>query len=164
MIELAIGCFLFLWLATCAVGQLRFVRLPEILRLTGALPHWNFFAPIPSVSDFTLWFRDELIDGSVTNWVPVRYPARGKFAFIWNPGRRERKAIFDLTVELMWHLEFDSASLHLSVPYLVLLAHVCSLPRLGSPVKTQFALTSVESLRTSDPLMLFLSTWRDVEA
>jgi hypothetical protein len=164
MIEFTIGCLLFVWFAACAVGQLRFVRLPEILRETGILPLWSFFAPVPSISDFTLWFRDERSDGSVVNWVPVKCLARGKYAFIWNPGRRERKAIFDLTVKLMLHMEYDPASIHLSVPYLVLLAHVCSQPRLGSPVKTQFALTSVESQRTSDPLLLFLSTWRDVEA
>jgi hypothetical protein len=163
MTEFLIGCLLFLWLAACAVGQLRFFRLPESLRETGILPQWSFFAPVPSISDFTLWFRDELSDGSATNWIPVRFPARRRYAFIWNPGRRERKAIFDLTIKLMLDLKSDPESIHLSVPYLVLLAHVCALPRLGCPVKTQFALTSVESQRTSDPLLLFISTWRDLE-
>ena len=129
--------------------------------VTGLLPVWRFFAPMPGPFDFHLVYRDELEDGSLTEWAEHRAPpARRWWAFAWNPDKRLRKALLDVSQELA---RTNAAArtreqVTISVPYLVLLNFVSALPRLPPAAKTQFALMVSRGAEYDEkPEFLFVS-------
>jgi hypothetical protein len=61
----------------------------------GLLPRWTFFSMVPE-SDARILYRDRLFDGVLTPWRLMEMPPRNGFRFLWNPGRRKRKAADDL--------------------------------------------------------------------
>jgi len=66
------------------------------------IPKWNFFAPMPGVHDYHLLHRDQFLDGSVGVWQEVSALSRPRSwkAAIWNPDKRAKKALYDLTMTL----------------------------------------------------------------
>ena len=89
------------------------------------IPTWNFFAPRPSTDDYVLLYRMKLADGSRSCWTELRQDwKRDWWSALWNPGKRARKALLDLCMELRALLpELDSEALTVSLPYLVLFFH-----------------------------------------
>ena len=110
--------------------------------ICGLIPHWTFFAPVPGTADYFLLYRDQLLDGSLTDWRELPLcDSRKPWHCFWNPGKREKKALFDLTSALMREALMDPVeATQISVPYLVLLAHVSGLPRAYAGQGTQFLL------------------------
>lgn len=131
------------WFLASVLGQLP-LRLTARLRrwdLCGLIPYWNFFAPRPGTSDFHLLYRDRLPDGTVTPWTEVPLcDSRRWWHVAWNPVKREKKALFDVAVQLLKEaLEAPRTELlQVSVPYLVLLSFVSALPRAVAATGTQF--------------------------
>ncbi|MDB6136434.1 MAG: hypothetical protein JWM59_4677 [Verrucomicrobiales bacterium] len=146
MATIAVG-ILVLWFALSVVAQvsdrcLRTLRRYDVL---GLIPAYNFFAPTPGTLDYHILVRDLSSDGELTGWRELPYLPSTPWAFVWNPGRRHNKAIFDVMKDLAaWINELgpDKASIYLSTPYLTVLDHVSALPRAEAATKTQFLLMS----------------------
>lgn len=143
------------WLALSAVCQVP-SRLEQWIRrrdYAGLIPHWSFFAPQPGTWNYHLVFRDRLADGSISRWteVDVIDPRRPWHA-VWNPRRRQKKAFHDLVTQLM-RLSSTTlpGDLALTVPYLVLLTWVCSLPRALATTGRQFALVFGYGATSDEP-------------
>ena len=107
----------------------------------GLLPRWTFFAPVPATSNLYLLYRDIYPNGAGTPWRVLHGMERGRslFTFAWNPDKRLRKALHDLITSFASQLVGTRPEMaKLSRPYLLILHHVSSLPRLPGPVATQF--------------------------
>jgi hypothetical protein len=134
------------------------VRMRDRLTI---IPRWSFFAPIPGTSDYHLLVRDKLVGGTLSTWreVDVHVQPRTALAFLWNPDKRSNKALFDITSML---LQIASKANHqhetvcLSLPYLMLLNTVSSLPRSPFTVGRQFMLVKTDGPGTA-PDALFVS-------
>ncbi|MEV4370142.1 hypothetical protein AB0J71_23950 [Nonomuraea sp. NPDC049637] len=138
------------YLATVAVN------IPYVERLIGSrfasrrvwsfIPNWSFFAPRPAVSDTFLFYRDRLAGGTCSPWRTAAEPPKLHWLrrMAWNPHSRPGKAISDAESVLLQEgiaaRSMAAESLFLTVPYLLLLNHVCSFavgPGVGA---RQFAL------------------------
>jgi hypothetical protein len=135
------------WLGLSTVFQLPLPAMRSLRRfdLAGLIPNWSFFAPRPGTFDFHLLYRDSLVDGSVADWTEVALVGeRHWWHTFWNPGRRGKKALFDMTVHLLQEAGAGEGnvepnrSIQLGMPYLALLTYISGLPRLSASVGTQF--------------------------
>jgi hypothetical protein len=170
-ITLAAGCAYSVWFVFSVLGQLdaisqklgrrlRWVRTWDYL---GLVPKWTFFAPRPATGDVALLYRDRLANGAITPWTEVLRPSsRELWNVLWNPDKRERKALIDWKRGLwararrlrnVQHAKgggarrvdataFGTNCFH----YLAILAHVSSLPRPSAAVAVQFCLSIRESV------------------
>ena len=133
------------WLALSAVCQIPGALSDRIRRLDlcGVVPRWNFFAPTPGTWDYHLLYRDRLADGTITDWreLPIVEARRWTHA-VWNPGRRYKKALFDLTTLLMRECGNSLQPIQISVPYLAMINHISALDRLPTSRATQFVIMS----------------------
>jgi hypothetical protein len=103
------------------------------------VPEWKFFSHPPQENYFLL-YRDIAGDGSVTGWKEIGVARRRAWwNFFWNPGRRARKAFFDLVVETARKAHYGQR-LEGTIPYLTLLNYISSLPRSIPAARTQFAI------------------------
>lgn len=133
--------FLALWLAMTVGLQLPKVR-PWLRSKDWAVvvPEYRFFAPTPARGDFHLVFRDYFADGQTTEWTELlTIGPRHLHHVVWNPSKRERKALFDAVVQILDAKPKNPAMLAVTVPYLLLLDHVSSIARTVHPTATQFA-------------------------
>lgn len=123
------------------------------------VPEWRFFAPQPAQGDYHLLYRDRYHDGSLTNWTEVRPTMERRWWNVaWNPGKRERKAVFDAFTEFTPYLSRTDTTLECSVAYLTVLNHVSSIPRSTSPEFTQFLLmASHGGSPEKDPDIIYIS-------
>jgi hypothetical protein len=120
------------------------------------IPQWNFFAPRPAQHDFLLLYRDQLEDGNLTDWTQVAsITQRSGLSIIWNPAKRENKALFDVVTDLAAQISVSISMLELSVPYLTLLNYISSMPRFGPAVFTQFLL--MRCGHAQEPEALYIS-------
>lgn len=135
---------MFGWLALSGMGQISssFTQRLRRFDLCGLIPYWAFFAPVPGTADYFLLYRDQLLDDSLTSWQELPLcDSRQPWHCFWNPGKREKKALFDLTTALLRETQMDSVeAAQFSVPYLILLAYVSGLPRAYVGRGTQFLL------------------------
>jgi len=149
------------WLLLSAACQIpcRFTTRIRKFDLAGLIPNWPFFAPVPGTCDYYLLYRDELADCSLTDWREVPLCDDRRFwHVIWNPRKREKKALFDLTAALMGEVSEDKPELiQLSVPYLAILTYISSIPRLYRARGTQFLLMMTDEMSigtTPEPIFL----------
>lgn len=133
-----------------------FLRSVDVLYF---LPDFKFFAPTPGQQDFHILYRDRFPDGSITEWTEVEpLQDRRPWHALWNEGKRGNKARLDLAVALSTHLVEKDTTLPLSIPYLMLLNHVSSIPRPLPPHATQFLLMqSTGSTREKKYELLYAS-------
>ncbi len=162
-VEIVLGGAFVLWLLVSVICQLPW-RAADVIRrfdLAGLIPFWSFFAPNPGIWDYHLLYRDQLADGTITDWreIPLCEPRRW-FHAVWNPRRREKKCLFDLTTGLMREaVKADERTVQLSVPYLALLVYVTALPRASLSERTQFVLmSSFGTTSDQQPTPMFTST------
>ncbi|HEY6969077.1 MAG TPA: hypothetical protein VJA94_07735 [Candidatus Angelobacter sp.] len=80
-------------------GRTGFLKFCHRWDHLGLLPRWTFFSMVPDF-DFVIAYRVRMLDGSLSEWHIVEMPARPAFQFLWNPGRRKRKAVDDLCLAL----------------------------------------------------------------
>jgi hypothetical protein len=100
------------------------------------VPKWTFFAPQPKTTDYLLGYQDrDEASGSIFEPVIIDLkPARGlesAFRFIWNPAKRNTKAVVDITSYVLTYVAMHRANiarnalvLELYVPYISLLNFV----------------------------------------
>lgn len=142
----AVG-ILSVWFVLSFVAQLseRTLRALRRYDFLGVIPVYNFFAPTPGTLDYHLLVRDQSPDGALTPWRELPYSPRTPYDFVWNPGRRYNKALFDVMKDLStWihELNGEKDPLYLSPPYIAVLNHVSALPRTDPVARTQFMLMS----------------------
>lgn len=162
-----VGCALGAWFMVCVACQLPLPMTRALRRfdLIGLVPDWRFFAPRPATKDFYLMFRDRLVDGTCTDWTELETLApRPWWGALWNPDRRVRKAMFDLTTELAGELAVTTdTTVKLTVPYLALLAFVAAQRRSSASACTQFMILQAGGDQ-DDHEALFLSDFHEVAA
>ena len=140
-------------------------------RIGWLVPEWRFFAPTPAVEDRVVVYRSKLGDDDPGPLQEVELPESPPLRFIWNPGCRRHKALFDLadgTLRLAARLErpedrTDFADpLVLSEPYLALLSLVSTrVDTSGAPL-VQFGVIARDRQEGDD--LVFLSRWHAVAA
>lgn len=152
--------FFGIWTMLCLLVHIPrlkiFIRQLDLFLL---IPEWRFFAPKPALGDFYLLYQDTFHDGSCTNWTEVRpMLERSRWNIFWNPGKRERKALFDAVNLLNVRISLSDKSLEGSTAYLTLLNHVSSLPRSLSPASTRFLLMKSHGASPEkEPDVMFIS-------
>ncbi|MEU6237765.1 hypothetical protein [Kitasatospora sp. NPDC047058] len=95
--------------------------------LSAVIPNWRFFGPQPAMSDSHVLFRDELADGSVTDWQEAAVVEERRLShMVWHPNRRREKVVVDAVEEMkvLTGLEQDLKKIQLAIPYLLLLTYV----------------------------------------
>jgi len=156
------------WFAVSVVFQFPLKRINQWRDLDpfGLIPHWSFFAPQPAVTDVHLLYRDQLADGTFTAWteIPLLEPRRWWHA-VWNPSKREKKALFDLaTATAVIASQATPKALQVCVPYLLLLNYVSTLPRPPGGRATQFVLMDTQGcVSTQAPTRRLLSSLHALE-
>ncbi|GHF60359.1 hypothetical protein GCM10010218_47220 [Streptomyces mashuensis] len=153
------------WLLLSAIAQLGPVadRLPEYQRrydVLGLVPRYHFFAPRPGVHDYHLLVRTRPGGGTGAYgpWQEIGpRPRRRWWHVLWNPDRRARKQLFDLTTALTRNdARCEDPATPLSLPYLMVLQHVSRRVPAGRLV--QFAVARSAGYRTGErPGLLFVS-------
>jgi hypothetical protein len=113
------------------------------LDVLGLIPKWHFFAPTPGIRNLYLLYRDKYPTGEIGNWTMLHDMDcfRSPWSFIWNPTKRLRKTLFDAIVALVSEdvtNERNRLLVKLSIPYLLILNHVSSIPRNTGALATQF--------------------------
>jgi hypothetical protein len=164
-VDVALAAIFILWMIGTVLRQLPYSGAKRLLTYDwiGIFPLWSFFAPQPGGSDFHLLYRDQIREGENTGWMEhFKDSPRGRWAWVWNPDRRLRKALLDIAQELA----IDQASgvsrqaIVLSVPYLALLNFVSNVPRSFPATGTQFAvMMSDGAIHDQHPKVLFLSSF-----
>ena len=88
------------------------------------------------------------------------------FNCVWNPGRRQTKALFDTTQHLARQInehQLTPTAILVSIPYIILLNHVSALPRPYTATTTQFLVMRSDRLRGGEPGAFFLSSLHAIE-
>jgi hypothetical protein len=128
------------WFLATVVAQLPRLKLTNSLSRVPLIPRWSFFAPTPGTSDVLLFYRNKLGSGTCTIWTEAYRSRRGSFCWIWNPERRMRKALFDLSQAICRTIQANGAHQVLTVSYLLVLSIVSSEPHWPGARYVQFAL------------------------
>jgi hypothetical protein len=148
-----------LWFVVSAIGQIPRFKAIRTYDPLSLIPNFSFFAPKPLENDYHFVFRCKYRDGEISNWVELPYcEKRRPWSPIWNPDRRQQKALIDSCSMLMRYISFLRESLarnkqknqkrnpvlavQTSVPYLNLLNHVSLVQDSPEAVGVQFALLS----------------------
>jgi hypothetical protein len=128
------------------------------------LPIWTFFAPTPGTRDHDVLYRDELVDGTLTPWHSVCDNSMTLTCVLWNPRKRLKKAIVDMSDSLLHSLYLvtkakgDPSSIPITLPYLGLATRVSGFERGPLSVRTQFVIAFSEGYRTEgEPVILYIS-------
>jgi hypothetical protein len=91
--------------ASCQHPDRSFDRLRDLDPTGISIPEWRFFAPEPGRHDFHVVYRTETAAGEQDPWRSAsEYSERSWKDFIWFPGRRESKGLFDLCGALRTHV------------------------------------------------------------
>lgn len=156
--------FLIVWFVISVFAQLnlKWVAVLRSLDVLCLIPAWTFFAPRPGTTDVNLLYRDQLVDGTITPWRCILTKNPGVFRWIWNPYRRRRKCLFDMSQNLMLFAAETKAveRIVLDVAYIDLLNFVSCLPRNNLHVSTQFLLAYTPgALKEHQPEVLFISAF-----
>lgn len=169
--EIASAVIFGAWLLLSLAGQI-WPRDSALRRgsVNWLVPDWRFFAPEPAVDDRIVVYRFKSAVEDVGPLQLVDLPRTSGLRWLWNPGSRRHKALFDLTdgmLRLAERLnrrdpqpEFADA-LMVTEPYLMLLNLVSA--RLGpsGPGLVQFGVISRAWPDREE--LIFLSRWHMVE-
>lgn len=132
-----------LWFIVSVLVQFVPSGLDEKLRkydYFSLLPRWTFFAPNPGVTDFHLLYRDRLENGVFGHWKEIPLTEKRSIRkALWNPEKRNSKLLTD-SVRGLIRISglYSSRGYKTTLPYLVILNFVSSLPRWNLTNGTQF--------------------------
>lgn len=155
------------WIAATVTTQDPLRRRPGLRKYdpTGLyLPDWRFFAPRPATADTHLLVRDQMADGTFTQWREVWPSQTRRLSHVFfYPTRRIEKAITDASHAVHTYATANvlpkKEDIQLSIGYLSLLNFVSNqVPHAQGAVKTQWALaTSGGYDESENPDVTFLS-------
>jgi hypothetical protein len=160
-----------LWVVTL-LSQWRRVRPISWLKRHDAcavIPVWTFFAPNPGTRDVRLLWRQRYADGTLSPWRETTAPRVGPWKGIWNPAKRVRKAVTDVSPSVLRRAVThpDSSLTVISVPYLMIVNHVSSLPGASLANARQFMIAYTDGSdrsATPEPKIQLVSHWHLLEA
>jgi hypothetical protein len=127
--DAGLAAFLGMWLVLSVAAQTHLVSA-KASRIVGrdrlkALPLYHFFAPNPVVADFHLLYRLRDTAGVRTEWVDTTPQPRWSLLHaVWNPDRRYRKQIIDVTRDLGRDSHTRDDSTVADARYVLLLRHM----------------------------------------
>jgi len=157
------------WLALSVLAQFpRWKKRIRRLDPLALLPDWSFFAPTPAKGDFHVLYRDRLPRETLfTEWIEL--PDAGRRSLlngVWNPDRRQRKALFDVCTELAKRIQdTEGLALQGTIPYLLLLNRVSAVEREVPVEATQFMVMMSHGVGSDkEPDILHLSALHGMDA
>jgi hypothetical protein len=150
------------WLVLTVVNQVRrgariaAIKQRDVLAL---IPTWTFFAPRPGVTDHNLLYRDRGPAGDLSAWRQVRPPDASRLRWLWNPTKRERKSVSDLSQSLVRSAARPLGNrLYIQLSYVLLLNLVAQARPSAFAVERQFIVVrSYGFARRRAPQILFAS-------
>ena len=89
--------FYLTWLlfSLLAQGTTRINKKAKSLDWLGIIPNYKFFCPVPTTTDYHLYYRVKGADVSWNDWEELAIGLRNPWlCFIWNPGKRDRKVFY----------------------------------------------------------------------
>ena len=163
--DIALIIALALWATLSIANQFRGVR-----RFLGPwdifslLPVWTFFAPNPGSGEYHVLVEDERLKSA--QWIEVpSISERLASHILWNPLRRESKAIIDCVQHLTTYaasgLAPTAAATMLSIPFLAIFQYTLT----GLPPATDACRRRVMVVKSfgrstpSEPRVVFVSSW-----
>lgn len=158
-----------LWLLLTILAQfhpspwVRWVQARDALTL---IPDWSFFAPEPIAGDLQILYRDLLFDGQLTPWKEVTFHNASLLRAIWNPEKRRRKTSVTTATLLLQQVARhpNRRELFVSLPYLVTLMQVMTMPCSNASASRQFLIVHTFGSHTSqEAQLLFLSPLHRLE-
>lgn len=161
------------WLYATAVSQVpdnRYHWARKLVRSPVVIPTWTFFGPNPGTRDDHLLYRDELPDGSFTEWREVLGHRRRRLSHaVWNPYLRQEKAVIDAVDIVKYSVrELRKDGLDERVQgldgYQILLSYIINyLPHSPSARAMQFLIaTSTGCEEDEEPELLFASAIHEI--
>jgi hypothetical protein len=165
------------WLLISMISQIpRLKRVRQHDRMS-LIPNFSFFAPKPLENDYRLVFRWQYQGGEVGSWLELPYcEKRRAWSPVWNPDRRQQKALIDSCSMLLRHIAAVRESVlekrtknpilavQTSLPYLNILNHVSSLSDYPENIAVQFAVFSDPGpLASEKAKLLFVSSLHRIE-
>jgi len=167
MVALLLGALLIVTL----LAQLR--RVPPVMWLKrydacALIPAWTFFAPNPGTRDARLLWRQRYTDGRLSPWRETTGPQVTPWKGLWNPTKRVRKGVTDATSSVLRRaVNFPHSQLTvISVPYLLIVNHICALPGAEMANARQFMIAYTDRSnagREGEPRVQFVSHWHLIE-
>jgi hypothetical protein len=144
--------------------------------LSWLLPDWRFFAPEPGVEDFVVVYRCTSASDEIGSLDALPLHASGAARWLWNPGTRRHKALFDLTDGLRRmaarliereprnapHRSGFPDAVMLTAPYLVLLNLASA--RVDSPNGGLVQFGIIRRAWPDHEELVFLSRWHALES
>lgn len=122
------------------------------------IPDWALFSH-PGARTLHLLYRDQLIDGQFTPWKEVALYNPSPWRILWNPKRRQSKAL-RLCRSLLDLADYvpNRKWLLISFPYLFILTYIMTQQRQNESRSRQFLLARMDgSLSSQDAEIVFLS-------
>jgi len=168
------------WVVACCFGGLLLItllsqlrRVPPVVWLKrhdacALIPAWTFFAPNPGTRDVRVLWRQRYHDGLLSPWRETTCPQVGPWKGLWNPTKRVRKAVTDVSPSVLRRaVNFpDSQLTVISLPYLMIVNHVSSLSGAEMAEARQFMIAytdGIDGRERLDPRVQFISHWHRVE-
>jgi hypothetical protein len=138
------------------MGWMRWLKEKDEFSL---IPCWTFFS-CPGADSLHLLYRDKLVDGRFTPWREVALCNTSPWRVLWNPKRRQRKALETLCVSLLDLVDYfpKRKRLLISSTYLLILTCIMTQPHQNESDSRQFLLACTHGAHSSqDAEILFLS-------
>jgi hypothetical protein len=158
------GTLFGIWILATILFQFpKFQPILSRFDLLTMLPTWSFFAPSPNTSDYTLFVRYWTGNNHVTGWRTILTPEHHRISFLWDPGRRYRKIIIDISQSFIEFVKMSShKGIQYSTPYLLVLHHASSRPEAAFATGVQFAV-GVQRGKCDDFELLFQSHFHRIQ-
>ncbi len=123
------------------------------------IPSWSFFAPVPNMLDYYLFYRTIDHNGKVYDWQVVNTISERRpfYSFLWNPNKRFSKGFLDISQDLLkiCNEVKNINQICLSLPYMQILNFIDSFQHDEASKTIQFMIVSQSKLY--EPEVVFLS-------
>jgi hypothetical protein len=149
------------WVVATLIVQLnvRFARKISKRDMFHLLPRWTFFAPNPGVTDYHLVFRRQDADGELSSFLELPLHRRSRYAWLFNPDKRTKKALLDLAImmEQVCNATTDSGgNIRLTFPYVALLNYFSHTTLPPTTRAIQYCLLASQSATEHQPTRLIV--------
>jgi hypothetical protein len=159
-LDIAFGAVLLFWFVSSIIAHIPSALFRKLRSFDyfGLLPVWSFFAPNPATHDNRVFLRT-ITKAGFSEWKPLKIPAVCHLnRALWNPYRRNRKAVSDIVSVLTQRpRELTACARQFDIPYLLLLNHIAHLSHPDDAIGIQFSLLAFPSGRAL-PEVWFVSS------
>ena len=79
-------------------GENNIKKKANSIDLFNIVPNYRFFCPTPTRYDYHLYYRSQLTDKSLSDWMEIQIGQKNTLlCSIWNPSKRDRKVFYKIT-------------------------------------------------------------------